>query len=142
MPHTIEESGIYAWDPTAADKGRDAVIKQSDHAMDAIRYLVKTLKLVKPQPNNRIQINSRVITMYLSYQDFVAAKDKGQFINQFIEFHEITGAYKEALKADKYDAQENETILQFQRVYYTLLGQKRDRIFRLTHRYALISFTN
>ena len=63
--------------------------------------------------------------MYLSYQDFIAAKDKGQFINQFIKFHESTGAYKEALKADKYDAQENETILQFQRVYYTLLGQKK-----------------
>ena len=45
--HTIEEFGIYAWDPIAADKGRDAVIKQSDHAMDAIRYFVKTLKLVK-----------------------------------------------------------------------------------------------
>lgn len=63
--------------------------------------------------------------MYLSYQDFIAAKDKGQFINQFIKFHESTEAYKEALKADKYDAQENETILQFQRVYYTLLGQKK-----------------
>lgn len=36
--------------------------------------------------------------MYLSYQDFVAAKDKGQFINQFIKFHESTGAYKEALR--------------------------------------------
>ena len=46
-----------------------------------------------------------MITMYLSYQDFIAAKDKGQFINQFIKFHESTGAYKEALKADKYDAQ-------------------------------------
>lgn len=80
--------------------------------------------------------------MYLSYQDFVAAKDKGQFINQFIKFHESTGAYKEALKADKYDAQENETILQFQRVYYTLLGQKRWIISHLTHRYVPISFTN
>lgn len=44
---TIEEFGIYAWDPKASDKGKDEVIKQSDHGMDAIRYFVKTKKLVK-----------------------------------------------------------------------------------------------
>ena len=41
--HTIEEFGLYSWDEK---KSEDAVIKDNDHAMDAMRYLVKTLKIV------------------------------------------------------------------------------------------------
>lgn len=43
---TIKEFGIYSWDSKASDRGEDAPIKENDHAMDAIRYFVKTLKLV------------------------------------------------------------------------------------------------
>ena len=41
--HTLEEFGVYAWDP---DKD-DTVLKVNDHCMDAIRYFVRTKRLVK-----------------------------------------------------------------------------------------------
>lgn len=44
---TINEFGVYAWDEKAADKGEDKPIKANDHAMDAVRYFVRTRKLVK-----------------------------------------------------------------------------------------------
>ena len=45
--HTISEFLSYAWDPKAADRGEDKPIKVGDHDMDATRYFVRTLKLVK-----------------------------------------------------------------------------------------------
>lgn len=36
---TIREFGLYSWDPDSAE---DAVIKENDHAMDAVRYFVNT----------------------------------------------------------------------------------------------------
>lgn len=47
--HTLEEFGIYSWDAKAAEQGEDKPIKESDHAMDAVRYFVKTMHLVKKQ---------------------------------------------------------------------------------------------
>ena len=44
---TIKEFGIYAWDEKKADKGLDEPIKDNDHGMDAVRYFVKTMHLVK-----------------------------------------------------------------------------------------------
>ncbi|MDO4170782.1 MAG: PBSX family phage terminase large subunit [Lachnospiraceae bacterium] len=44
---TIEEFGIYIWDQKAADRGEDKPVKDNDHGMDAVRYFVKTMKLVK-----------------------------------------------------------------------------------------------
>ena len=41
--HTLDEFGVYAWDP---DKD-DTVLKVNDHCMDAIRYFVRTKRLVK-----------------------------------------------------------------------------------------------
>lgn len=43
----IEEKGLYAWDAKAADRGEDRPIKDHDHACDAERYFVHTLRLVK-----------------------------------------------------------------------------------------------
>ena len=37
-----EEFSVYSWDPKAADKGHDEVIKQDDHCMDRNRYAVMT----------------------------------------------------------------------------------------------------
>ena len=37
-----EEFSVYSWDPKAADKGQDEVIKQDDHCMDRNRYAVMT----------------------------------------------------------------------------------------------------
>lgn len=51
--NTIKEFGLYMWDTKAADKGVDAPIKENDHAADAIRYFVKTRKLVPRDRPNR-----------------------------------------------------------------------------------------
>lgn len=44
--NTIREFGIYAWDTKATNRGEDVPIKLNDHAMDAVRYFVKTKHLV------------------------------------------------------------------------------------------------
>jgi hypothetical protein len=38
----------YVWDDTTAD---DVPVKVNDHLMDAMRYFVKTMRLVKPVSN-------------------------------------------------------------------------------------------
>lgn len=46
--NTIKEFGLYAWDTKASKtRGEDVPIKLNDHAMDAVRYFVKTRHLVK-----------------------------------------------------------------------------------------------
>ena len=45
--HTITEFGVYAWDSKASNRGLDAPIKENDHCMDALRYFVRSKKLVK-----------------------------------------------------------------------------------------------
>lgn len=44
---TIKEFGSYLWDTKAVERGEDAPLQENDHAMDAIRYFVKTMQLVK-----------------------------------------------------------------------------------------------
>lgn len=38
--NTIKEFGSYRWDPKAQERGIDAPIKQNDHCMDALRYII------------------------------------------------------------------------------------------------------
>lgn len=45
--NTIAEFGSYMWDTKAVETGMDAPLKENDHCMDAVRYFVKTLRLVK-----------------------------------------------------------------------------------------------
>lgn len=45
--NTIEEFGAYMWDSNAVDRGEDIPLKENDHAMDAMRYFVRTMHLVK-----------------------------------------------------------------------------------------------
>lgn len=45
--NTINEFGVYSWDAKAADRGEDIPVKMNDHAMDAVRYFVKTQHLVR-----------------------------------------------------------------------------------------------
>lgn len=47
--NTLEEIGVYSWDQKAADAGEDRPVKEMDHAMDAMRYFVKTQHLAKPK---------------------------------------------------------------------------------------------
>lgn len=53
---TIEEFGQYCWDEKAADRGEDKPIKVNDHSMDAVRYFVKTMKLVNRDKNDYVPI--------------------------------------------------------------------------------------
>ena len=39
---TIEEFSLYSWDEVAQTKGIDRPIKEHDHAMDMLRYFIKT----------------------------------------------------------------------------------------------------
>lgn len=45
--HTINEFAVYAWDQKAGEGGSDKPIKENDHCMDAVRYFVKTMRIVK-----------------------------------------------------------------------------------------------
>ena len=45
--NTIGEFSIYSWDEKASEQGEDKPIKENDHAMDATRYFVKTMRFVK-----------------------------------------------------------------------------------------------
>lgn len=45
--HTIEEFNLYIWDEKATNRGEDVPVKTNDHCMDALRYFIKTMKLVK-----------------------------------------------------------------------------------------------
>ena len=41
-PNLINELGTYIWDDKKAELGKEQVVKKKDHALDALRYLVKT----------------------------------------------------------------------------------------------------
>lgn len=43
---TIREFGLYSWDPKGE---KDEVIKENDHAMDAVRYFVQTKRVYRTQ---------------------------------------------------------------------------------------------
>ena len=45
---TIREFGAYVWDAKAAEHGEERPVKTNDHAMDAVRYFVRSMRLVKP----------------------------------------------------------------------------------------------
>ena len=51
---TIEEFGLYSWDPDRDD----TPIKENDHAMDAIRYFVNTMHVTRPK-NDYIPLSMR-----------------------------------------------------------------------------------
>ncbi len=44
--NTIMEFGAYRWDEKAQEKGEDKPIKENDHAMDALRYVVNGTRLI------------------------------------------------------------------------------------------------
>lgn len=47
MKNTISEFGGYVWDEAAAEKGIEKPVKVADHAMDALRYGVKTMHILR-----------------------------------------------------------------------------------------------
>ena len=51
--NTIAEFGSYLWDDRAIERGQDAPLQENDHAMDAARYFVKTMRLVQKDNKKR-----------------------------------------------------------------------------------------
>ena len=51
---TIKEYGLYSWDQKADE---DRPIKENDHAMDATRYFVNTMNIMKPKSDYRSLLN-------------------------------------------------------------------------------------
>lgn len=58
MKGAIEEFGLYAYDPKSIDRGEEKPIKDNDHDMDAIRYLVMQ---VYPVMRNLLNIREREV---------------------------------------------------------------------------------
>lgn len=44
--NTIKEFSSYRWDPKAQERGIDQPVKQNDHAMDALRYVVNGTRIL------------------------------------------------------------------------------------------------
>lgn len=42
-PNLVKEFASYVWDPKAQQRGEDKPLKQSDHALDALRYCIHTI---------------------------------------------------------------------------------------------------
>jgi len=42
-PNLLKEFASYVWDPKAQKKGEDKPIKQNDHSLDSLRYVVQTV---------------------------------------------------------------------------------------------------
>ena len=54
--NTISEFSAYRWDPKAQERGEDKPIKQYDHAMDSLRYVVNgTRKLWQSMVSNAVR---------------------------------------------------------------------------------------
>ena len=51
---TIKEYGLYSWDQKADE---DRPIKENDHAMDATRYFVNTMNIMKPKSDYRSMLD-------------------------------------------------------------------------------------
>ena len=58
----------------------------------------------------------------ITYQDFEAANNKLAFVWQAISLHTQDTMYKEAIRADKYDHQKNETIYNYIQTIFSLTG--------------------
>lgn len=58
-----------------------------------------------------------------TYQDFLEATDKKQFILSAIQDHKASSMYHIASDAEEYDKKKNVTILRYQKLLYTLSGQ-------------------
>lgn len=56
---TIREFGAYIWDAKAAEHGEERPVKANDHAMDAVRYFVRSKRLVKPVEEYRSPFEAR-----------------------------------------------------------------------------------
>lgn len=59
----------------------------------------------------------------VTYQDFLSAPDKTQFVKSCIEKHKVSPIYQTALLADEYDRHQNRTITRFQKLVHDYTGR-------------------
>lgn len=59
----------------------------------------------------------------ITYQDYEAAPDKTAFLLGAITTHRLSTEYQIAETADSYDKKENETIVSYRKLLYTMSGQ-------------------
>lgn len=62
--HLIEEFASYCWDEKKAQQGEDVPVKVNDHCVDALRYYVKTLKLVKKDISGREYKENEYVSIF------------------------------------------------------------------------------
>ena len=60
----------------------------------------------------------------LTYQDFLRAGNKENFIIELISEHKTSKQYHVAVDAENYNRQQNTTIMKYQKFLYKLTGQK------------------
>lgn len=62
----------------------------------------------------------------LTYQDYISTKDGkvAEFVQKVIKEHKASAEYKTAVTADKYNAEQNTTIIDFARTIFTASGMK------------------
>ena len=58
----------------------------------------------------------------LTYQDFEKEQNVAEFVRRAIQEHVSSDEYKMALKADKYDHELNETVMDYVRIIFSMLG--------------------
>jgi hypothetical protein len=56
--NTVSEIQNYCWDERSAD---DKPVKENDHAMDAMRYFCRTMRIAIPQKEHRAEIGGLIL---------------------------------------------------------------------------------
>jgi PBSX family phage terminase large subunit len=67
-PNLLREFESYIWDEKAQLRGEDKPVKQNDHALDALRYVVRTrLKYMIPAPVKQVKQQPRKVNSFTGY---------------------------------------------------------------------------
>lgn len=74
--------------------------------------------------------------MFISFQDYEKAQNKAAYLRDIITWHKGTQDYITAVDADRYDCQQNTTIMAYARTYYDLMGSQRRDITSSNNRIA------
>ena len=67
-PNILKEFSSYIWDAKAQERGVDEPVKQNDHALDALRYITRTLlKYLVPGPLPQYKVVERKVNHRTGY---------------------------------------------------------------------------
>ena len=127
----IREFNSYIWDEKAQEKGEDKPIKQNDHALDALRYLLQTLFPNKKRGSILCKIKERIrmITEMDRVKMIIAeGAKKGLALSKFIdtqinEFKQ-SDSFKEMIEGSKYFKNDGD-IKKKKRIFINEKGQEK-----------------